>query len=45
MADKKLDPQASIGQPGEEKDLAPHGDVSRKSFIGRFIQEHLIMQP
>ena len=34
MVDKKTIPNASIGKENQETDLAPHGEVSRKSFIG-----------
>ena len=37
MPDKKLDPQASVGQKQENIDLGPHGGVTRKSFIGAYL--------
>ena len=34
MADKKFEPQASVGIKDANVETAPHGEVSRKSFIG-----------
>ena len=34
MADKKFEPQASVGIIDANIETAPHGEVSRKSFIG-----------